>query len=388
MAVSVAAFCIGALVLQNGISNLYQQTDPRLALTVSRSARAQANLAAALAVEGGPERKQSILLARSAVRQNPVLPLPYLALALSGAERDSAANTLIDYSEQLSRRYLAVQLWKIERSVAAQDVRGALLHYDIALRTVGTAPALLFPVLIAATANTALIEPLAQRLALKPQWSEAFLEQAIAQSPAPANVALLMKRSAELGAPASEGLDVILITRLVASQRFHAARSTYQRRFGKGGFPFLRNGGFDRLSHQTSLEWILVDEESHWARVATGDDRKPRLDFGSTPGRGGLVASQLLILPAGQYRLAVRAGDLGNGANAAPTIQISCAIAPGIEILSAPLRISENPVHQSWHFSVPATGCPAQSLSLVVNPNDSGDASGWLNAVSIERDPA
>lgn len=384
----VIALFLSALVVQNGIANIYQESNPRIALAVSRSARAQANLAATLAAEGGSERQRAIVLAQSAVRQNPVLPLPYLAMALSGTKGERAANMLIDYSERLSRRYLAVQLWKIEQSVASQDVAGAMLHYDIALRTVVTAPALLFPVLIAATANAALIEPFAQRLALRPQWSEAFLEQAIARSPAPANVALLMRRSAELGAPPSEGLDVILITRLVANQQFDAARSVYQRRFAKDGFPLIRNGSFDRISHQTSLEWIFVDEGSHWARIGNGDDRNPRLDFGTTPGRGGPVASQLLTLSPGRYRLSLRMGDQENGAAVAPVIHISCATAPGAELLAAPLLISERPTKGSWLFSVPVRDCPAQSLSLVVDPNEAGDTSAWLDDVSIKPEPA
>lgn len=377
------ALGLAALVVQNGLVNVLQQGRPELALEISHSARAEASLAAIVAARGEAGRVTASALAKSAVRQDSVQPLAYLALALAHPHSDADANRLIDFSSQLSRRYLAVQLWKIERSVNAGDAAGALLNYDIALRTVPTATNILFPVLVAATANAALIEPLAKRLALHPQWAEPFLEQAIKQSPAPVNVALLMKRAADLGAPASEGLETILITRLVAVQQYGLATSVFRRRFGSNDFSLIRNGGFGEKSHQTTLEWILVDEESNWARIGSDEHGRARLDFGGISGRGGVVASQLLVLPPHRYRVSLTTGDRDGGASAHPTLQISCTNTAGAVLLNAQVQVRTGVNRQTWAIEVPSSGCPAQTLQIGVEPDSASETSGWIDDVTI-----
>ncbi|MFV3464693.1 hypothetical protein ACNJFH_21305, partial [Mycobacterium tuberculosis] len=87
-------------------------------------------------------------LAQAALQRDPMSVRAVSTLAFLAAEKGNAvqAARLLAYSERLSRRDLPTQLALIETKVQANDVVGALVHYDRALRTSKTSEAILVPV--------------------------------------------------------------------------------------------------------------------------------------------------------------------------------------------------------------------------------------------------
>lgn len=114
--------------------------------------------------------------ARAALTHDPSSALAYAVLGLAAdARHDASARPLLLTSERLSRRLLLPQLWLVEDAVGRDDVKGALRHFDIALRTSREAPAILYPVLLTAAGDPGITASLAALLRSGPSWRDSFL---------------------------------------------------------------------------------------------------------------------------------------------------------------------------------------------------------------------
>ena len=384
--IALGAIAAGWLSLAVGAAGTTRQHAPQRALEWwPNDARALAELASRTLAEGSPaQRREAGAMAARAIRRDPLLPDPYAVLALSRVEDERFATRMMGYSQDLSRRNLATQLWLIEDAVRRNDVAGALRHYDTALRASPRAPELLFPVLSAAIAEPAVTTELARVLAREPRWRIAFIAHAIEHSPVPARIDDLSRLSARLGHPFGAGLDTLLITRLVDEGQYRRALALYERAIDPAqARRLIRNGGFERPGAGTSFDWLLFDEGDLWARRGQGPDGI-RLEFGANAGRGGAVARQTLLLPPGRYRLGAESGSLEGGDAISPTLVVRCAGEGGAELLRLPLRMpADGAARSAAAMAVPA-GCPAQTIALELVGDPAGaERSGWIDSLTV-----
>lgn len=326
-------------------------------------------------------------LARRAIRRDPTI---VDAVAVIGTVREmrkdiAGARQSFAYGEALSRRHLMVQLWLIEDSVRRDNVREALRHYDIALRTSRAAPGLLFPILVAGASDPTVRTELAAVLAKRPAWSHQFLQQ-LAQSgrDLPA-IAALIEQLRQRGAPVAQPMLATTIARLIEAKQIEPAWRLYAAATPGASRAGLRDGGFAKVSDTPApFEWTLTREGAATATVRFAQDGN-RLAFSAEAGAGGVAARQVLLLAPGRHRLRGTVFDLAAQADTAPYFVLRCA-GSTIEAgrVSLPAADAQGRPF-AGSVQIPS-GCGAQLLELVLQPSDSATpVSGELADLAIDQ---
>jgi hypothetical protein len=156
---AIIAAALGVFAVSVSLANVITPASPALAHLLSPTdgritARLAENEFALRAISSSQSRAAK--LADLALRQDPTAVDALSVLGLQAQlRRDlSRAQNLFGYSLALSRRDLRARIWAIEEAVQRGDINGALMNYDIALRTSRDAVDTLFPVL-----SSALKEP-------------------------------------------------------------------------------------------------------------------------------------------------------------------------------------------------------------------------------------
>jgi hypothetical protein len=340
----------------------------------SGAAVTQAARADRLAQPGGSRAGliEAERLARRALLREPSSVPAVRVLGQAAALRGDLprANRLFRYSEQLSRRDLLTQIWLIEEGVRRGDIAGTLTHYDRALRTVGRARAVLFPVLISAMSTPDVAAGAERLMAQRTAWGPDFLA-VMAQSPnaspdALARLAMAARLRPDVAAERGS-LDAIL-QRLVASGRHVAAYTLWRRVLGvPGAGTRVRNGGFESDPLPPPFDWRFANEGD---RSATREpsDTGIALVLRATNGTSGEFARQLLLLQPGRYRIDLTSSGASADRLSHALLAVTCAA--GGELLRLPLSAVAK-TRLNGAFSVPP-GCRAQTLTIAA-PTGLGD---------------
>ena len=382
-AVILLVVVIGAMAVRHSLGLALAGSKPELALRLDGEnafAKAQVALSQAQRQTDHRWRDRVYDLARDSLARDAsnVAALVSFGLASNRADQVAAVFTV---AERLSRRNLVTELWMIETAVARGDVNQALRHYDIALRTVRSAPSILFPVLVDAAGDPALLPAIAHTLGQRPPWGGLYLQQ-LAQSGADrARAATLFTMLKRQGVPTGVAADAALYARLIEVRLFDDAWTVYAADHRDASRNTVRNPAFsDQPAVPTPFDWLPSDNEFLSARIDQAVDGKGELAFSSVSGEGGEVARQMLVLGAGVYRIEVDA--VIEGADAAPPyLQLLCQPSNG-ELLRMPLTLHGT---TGGRFTVPV-GCPAQILSLAVQPASSmAEVNGTIRGVRVDR---
>ncbi|HEU4962038.1 MAG TPA: hypothetical protein VFT56_16740 [Sphingomonas sp.] len=384
-AILALALVLAAKVTLDGLATRFETRDPLLAAEFAPD-NAEIAVAAAAKRAGANSgtrdprvrRLVSSALARG-VAEPPAIEFRALEAGADGDIRREAA--LFRLSDAISRRSLPTRLWLIQDAVQRGDVAGALGNFDIALRTSTDAPATLFPILAYATADPTLSVPLARLFDRPSDWRALFFHFAIDADAAPglARVVPLMRDSAWIK---RNGIDDSLIGRLVADGDFAAARRIYRlyhhdRRPGA----LIRDGDFADAGAVFPFGWQFVQKGEIGAERSLIGGR-PMLAFQALSGGDGVVASQLLMLPPGRYRLSIRTGATSTDADAPPYWTITCADGRGQQIALLDMSVVKDGI-VSASFAVPDV-CAAQWLAMALRGSDNpGGQAGAVAAVAV-----
>ena len=367
-----------ALALSTRVPDLARRWNPWTAAALAQSANliVQRQQTPAALAEARARAVEALRLDATNVTAMSVLGL---------ATRDDAvARRALTVTESYSRRNLPAQLFLIEDAVRRDDVPAVLRHYDIALRTNRSAAVLLFPVLVDAASDPALQPEIARALAKRPPWGALYLQQLAQSGKAPLETARLFTRLAALGVSAPAPAQDALYARLVQTRGYDAAWALYARanpRADRGG---VRNGGFaDAPDNPAPFDWMLSDDPAISGRLERAESDAGRLEFDVAAGEAGEVARQLLLLRPGAHRLAVAYADIEvPGDVPAPLVQVGC---DGLREPLLRLPLASGSSRAAGAFTVPATGCPAQWVALVVNGTDAPSAvTGTLLRVAVD----
>ena len=378
-AIVAGALCAAAAILPASLANWADVDRPQLAVRIAPwSAVAAADAAAELGTTNPTKAQVRALVNRALARdltQVPAIELRALDLAVSG--RPVEARRLFELSDRLSRRSLPTRLWLIQDAVDRGDVAGALRHFDIALRTTTDAQPILFPVLVKASADPTLTEPLARLLDRPSDWRLIYLNWAVANSSDITPTLRIVAHMRDGQFVVSNGIDQRLIERLASTRGFADAR-LLNRRFGRSSAG-VADPSFADPSARYPFGWGLVSNATLGAeRILSGSSSM--LGYRAAPANSGQVAAQLLTLVPGQYSLKVRTGL--RGAGTPPYWSIFCADGTGGELARLEQPLAANGIAATT-FAVPP-GCSGQWLTLRIRPAaDASEQSGAIASVSI-----
>jgi hypothetical protein len=371
--------CAGAVALHSAAIAL-TYSNPALAVQLSPTSASALATAANLLSPDAAKAPQAIALAREALRRDATQADAASTLALLTEPANGEARTarLIGYGVALSRRNLAAQIWLIEARTRANDVGGALHHYDIALRTSELAPTILYPILNSALADPQFVPPIAKILREKPVWGVQFATQLSASTVPIDTIAALLTATARpevFTDPLQQGF-----TRAAFDRRaYDAAWAIYHSTRPAAARLGVRDPGFAGVSVTPTLfDWELFNDGGITA--ATGDG----LTYAAA-GADGVAARQYQALTAGAYSLTVTAaGTAGEGSpERKAAIGITCHSSEQ-RLVTIPLDPARGDrVTTRAAFIVPA-GCGGQRLELFVHsPDATVETAGMVTAVTI-----
>lgn len=332
-----------------------------------------------VAGRGQAPRPKTLQRLEHLVRVEPLALEPLLvhsALAQRQAEYPRAERLLMQARE------------RNPRSVAAR-----FLLADIYLRTGRALPGIsemfvlgrlipggvrqLAPALAAYASTPGAVPQLKRILVVYPELEPALLNQ-LAEDPTKVDLILELARPKTTDTSPAAWQEKLL-SRLVERGDYDRAHSVWARLSGvpKGSSRGLFNPHFAQTNAPKPFNWTLA---SNAAGVAEPSDGGLRLLYF---GRDDIIlASQLMLLPSGRYRLEMRvAGQVGKEAEIGWTI--TC-LPSREQVLELPLgrRATANAI--AGEFAVPGQGCAAQRLELKgVGEEFPGSADFHISAIRL-----
>lgn len=287
------------------------------------------------------------------------------------------------YAHRLSRRDLPTELYLIETRVAANDVSGALRHYDIAMRTNVASRPMLGDILINASDTPEIAQALGRLLATRPVWLPEFYQRFASQAKNPAAITTVIQALDFRGDRAG---DVEFITmaleRLVQLGAIGDAERYYRgvTRTADNGI-LLRNGGFERPNRFQPFDWIIASEPTHSGIVERRADASGVV-LTLTGNESHSIARQLLVLRPGRYLLAATVGNVPQAVEERPKLVLSCRL--GAPIATIPFAAAgDAPRRFEASVTIPQ-GCDAQWLDIVNTPAfDAQPADPWIDDLGI-----
>lgn len=373
------ALALCAIVVWNGLANVSRSINPAFAVRVAPDdARARARLADRTLLEkiNATTLKRAEGHALAAIARDPTVAMAYrvLGFARETSRGRAEAQKLILTSQRLSRRDLPTQLWLIENAVQRDDVAGALQHFDIALRTNKTAPAILFPILTNAAQDAELTTPIARLLAREPAWRERFIAFALDNAENVAPFAALADQLARRRSPLNAVETASLTRKLVAQEHFDIVSRQVVQRLGPRaqgallplGQPWLvMDPDFYPFSWQAATDPAVTIE-----RVERGGG----LRFDIDAAWNGELLKRLVVAPAGEYELTALASER-------VYVVVACAKSPRVQLALLDLTGAR----RSVRLRVPANNCPAQWITVGIRANTSDQPiQGSVNEVSLK----
>ena len=388
-ATALVAGWLAFMSVNQSLAAAIRKGDPaRAHALASGDAVAAASLAIRLS---GPDATRATRLAaddlaRAALRGDPTVVSGVATLGINTQIRGDVvgARRIFAYAQRLSRRELLTELWSIEDAVGRGDVREALRHYDIALRTSRQAPGVLFPVLASALGEAPIRTELTRTLASKPEWSQLFIPFVAGNGSDPGAVARLFTdlRRARVAVP--EDASAVLISRLAdAGQPELAWRYYAVIRPGA-----LREGSRDpRFAASpaipTIFDWVANTDGSVTASLQPARDGGT-ISFSVPTGVGGLLMRQVQMLPPADYRLVGHSAGVEGAPDTRPYWELACGGGAPLGRLVLPASAQAGGQF-SGTFRVPS-GCAMQHLSLVARATDApAGLSGQIDRVALTR---
>jgi tetratricopeptide (TPR) repeat protein len=392
--VALIAIALVSLWLSLAVTTglVYAPRDPAVSVPGWHSATAEAEAAVALLQQGqqASDLDRVSVMADRALRRDPLNVVAARALGAVAAfrEQQDTARRWLEYAQWLSRRDLPTQLWLIEDAVAQGNIDLALRHYNIALNTNRSSESVLFPILIAASADSQVAKPLASLVQKRPLWWERFIDALISNSTSPAGLVTLMEAAhLDIDRANEQQLAFRTIQRLFQINAEPEAFAFYQRVSGSGQVT-VRNGSFENGNPLPPFDWELTDQPDLSAGITVGPDKQhPRaLRLTSSNGKGGKAAHQMLHLRPGRYLLSALVGAEQSDILQRPRIRVSCRGGHPGWLVDLPFSApgGEKGTSITQPFSVPETGCTFQDMQVFIPGSiDGGTAEAWITAVTV-----
>lgn len=180
----IALLLVGAAYAgQSAIKSYLREADPKAAYSADPSDGLAALNVFASELTTNPQfiiSSQDADAARASLVSRPLNPslLSFYGLRAASIGQSGLASALMASADTVSRRDAFSQLWMIEQKSGADDVKGAVSHYNALLSVHPAMQATFLPVLVSAVAYPEVTAAIRRYLTPATRWSAPFLDMA------------------------------------------------------------------------------------------------------------------------------------------------------------------------------------------------------------------
>ena len=325
-------------------------------------------------------------LALGALRKDPTALLGWTIVAmLRAADGDlDGADRILSGLGNLAQRDLPTQLWLIDQRVRQGDIRGALRHYDIALRTSDSSDDLLLPILVQATGEPLVARHLPPLLQARPNWERPFLVLLAEAAPNDAVLSQMLVRTYGTDEAGMSDALMNIARRMAAQDAAPSAWRVYRAVAPDAARSLLRNGSFEASPQWPPFDWEFANEGQVTAAISSNpqDEGEKALDIRASSDGRGEAARQSLALAPGSYRIVATAGTAEGENPAGVVLRMVCTGPAGRELLNRELPPTGR--RSSAALAVPAAGCAHQLLLIDASAGAmAGSAAAWVDQIAI-----
>lgn len=358
--VILIALLIGVQVVRNAAVLLLAGSKPQLADRVWKGHPATEISTAMTQIAIAARNRQPVPVSAfstigDAARKDPLAPEPFLVRGVQSelAGDGRMAQTAFEAAQWRDPRSLAVAYFLADRYFHIGDSDRGLREVAALARLAPNGPVVVAPYLAAYAANPANWPGLRSLLRANPMLADQTLTALAARAETvPALLALADPREKSGSAT---WLPSLLNT-LTAAGKYEQARAIWARMSGAGGAPgqLIHDASFNDRTSPPPFNWTLTSSTVGLAERQPGG-RLHVLFYGQ---EDGFLASELVLLPPGAYRLSMQLlGDPSRAHSLNWSIWCDKATEP---IASVTLDAA---AARGWRFEVPKA-CPAQWLKL------------------------
>lgn len=337
-------------------------------------------------LQGGRVPEERRRAALDALKHAPLADEPYLLAGVNAlaAGENAKGERLLEEARRRNPRLRLARLLLLDRYLREHKVRQSVLEMKALGNLIEGASSVLTPALAKMAQDPETASQMVPMLQAQPSLHQAVLESLVASGAEPAVVLNVAGPAARSGG--SETWKSQLLARLIARHDLGPAWDLWKSFTGyrdSGAGKGLYDAGFAGLPGPPPFNWDL---SAGGAGVA---ERSPahvlQVDYFGRD--NGNLASQLLMLQPGRYRLSFRATGDASGEGSRLVWVISCAQGD-TRLLQLPLTgVASGQKGFAAAFNVPSSGCPAQWLRLTGAIGDVTRAQeATISGLSIERE--
>ena len=297
-------------------------------------------------------------LLQSAARHEPLAPEPFMVRGVQAqlAGDEAIAQKAFEAAQFRDPRSEQAAYFLAEHYLRSGDVNNGLQQLALLARLSAEGPRVIAPYLASYAARPANWPALRQLFRANPHLAEPALVALASSAPAAPAVLALADPRESMG---SKRWFPILLATLTGAGDYDRARAIWAKATGVPGGELLHDASFADKNSPPPFNWELTSSAVGLAERQPGG-RLHTLYYGQ---QDGILATQLLLLPSGSYRLSMQVLGDKTGANALNwSIWCDKAAAP----ISA---VTLDKAAAGWRFAVPA-GCKAQWLKLSGSSSD------------------
>lgn len=376
---AVVAVLLGVAVVRNAMVAAFTQTRPLAALSAWRG-HPSAEIAVAMtdiarATRAGRPVPQSAFAAMAdAATREPLAPEPFLVRGIQAelAGDGTTAQRAFEAAQWRDPRSLPAAYFLADRYFRAGDARRGLREVAALARLAPYGAGTVSPYLAGYATNPATWPELRRMFRANPELAQPTLATlALSLSTVPAVLALAdpRDRTRQWLAP--------LLNTLIGAGQYARARAIWASSNGTSApAELLHDASFRDKASSPPFNWILASSAVGIAERQPGG----RLHIVFYGQEDGFLASQLLLLKPGDYRLSMELlGDRARARALSWSVWCDKAAEPQASVTL------DAAASRGWRFSVPA-GCSAQWLKLSGSSSDMAQQSDLtIASLKLER---
>lgn len=397
-----AAVCagLGWLALSEGLATQAMHAGkPEVAARWRPSSPgANAALAEAELRRGRVKRARDRAMCVLATAPSNVAAMRVAGLAEERLGTPEQAARLMAQAAKWSWRDTQTQMWLFQRTLLDGNFPAAMQHGDALARRAKERP-LVYALMTAATAATAATPALIARLEEPSNWRLDFFRslQSVRPEAVPGIVRLFEQlKGSALPPTRTEARDFLY--RMIEFDPA-GARQLWDRLFADGAVRrIVTDGRFDRTDPTspdyrapTPFDWWFPPTTQGYVDVTASPrsetDKAMHITYSGTDGALP-IAQQIIVLPPGSYTLSARVAAEREDALRDVPIDVMCGkSATALSTAGTPLvRAGSEWQTITRRFTVPANGCPYQTIAIRALPRDEArDIILWFDDVSVAQ---